>query len=274
MALKRASALGAQVWHTAFVANEIATIAFSALWLLGGEPVVLSQLWQPAVVTLTLFCGMALQLVALTRGDVSVTVPVLGLKVLVVAWATPFVLGERVRAGLWYAAFLSVAGITFLNWRTGRPVRHASTSLLYGGCAAICFGLFDVLIQKWAPAWGVGRLLPCVFWMNGLLSFACVPGFSVPLSSLSRQAWRWLIAGGVLLAAQSICFVGCLAVYGGATSANIVYSARGLLSVLLIWSIGHWFTNAEQALGTRILLLRLLGALFMLSAIVLVMCGW
>jgi hypothetical protein len=61
-----------------------------------------------------------------------------------------------------------------------------------------------------------------------------------------------------------------LAVYGKATSANVVYASRGLLSVLLVWMIGHWFMNQEQQLGARVLRWRLFGAALMLSAIVLV----
>ena len=43
-----------------------------------------------------------------------------------------------------------------------------------------------------------------------------------------------------------------------------------LLSVLLVWMIGHWFMNQEQHLGAKVLRWRLLGAALMLSAIVLV----
>jgi hypothetical protein len=59
--------------------------------------------------------------------------------------------------------------------------------------------------------------------------------------------------------------------HGQATAANVLYASRGLLSVLLIWSIGHWFSNAEQKLGLKVLRWRLLGATLMLAAIVLVM---
>ena len=84
------------------------------------------------------------------------------------------------------------------------------------------------------------------------------------------QAWRWLGGGSILLGTQSIIFVSTLAVFGKATSANIVYASRGLLSVGLVWMIGHWFVNAEQHLGPKVMRWRLAGALLMMSAIVLV----
>ena len=80
----------------------------------------------------------------------------------------------------------------------------------------------------------------------------------------------WLVGGAVLLGTQSIIFVSTVAVFGKATSANIVYSSRGLLSVALVWMIGHWFMNAEQHLGPKVMRWRLAGALLMMSAIVLV----
>ena len=73
-----------------------------------------------------------------------------------------------------------------------------------------------------------------------------------------------------MLGTQSIVFVSTLAIFGKATSANIVYSSRGLLSVLLVWMVGHWFMNTEQNLGSKVMRWRLAGALLMMSAIVLV----
>ena len=52
---------------------------------------------------------------------------------------------------------------------------------------------------------------------------------------------------------------------------NVVYSVRGLFSVLLVWWVGHWFTNTESHAGRRVLLARLAGAVAMLGAIALVL---
>jgi hypothetical protein len=106
--------------------------------------------------------------------------------------------------------------------------------------------------------------------MNALFSCGLVFRFSAPLSAIPRSAWGWLTGGSVLLGTQSILFVSTLAVYGQATSANVVYASRGLLSVLLVWMVGHWFSNLEQNLGPAVLRWRLAGALLMMSAIVLV----
>lgn len=269
--LKRSSDLGVGLWRTTFVANLIVAGLFSFLWLLGGPPVEIVDLWQPGVIAMCLFVGQLAQFLALEKGDVSVAVPVFGLKVILVAFFTPLLIGEAVGVKLWIAAFLSVLGITFLNRKdAGQPPRHLLITFVAGGIGAVAFAIFDVLVQKWGPYWGVGRLLPCIFWINALLSFGLIFRFSAPLSAIRVQAWPWLVGGSVLLGTQSIIFVSTLAVFGKATSANIVYASRGLLSVALVWMIGHWFMNAEQHLGPKVMRWRLAGALLMMSAIVLV----
>jgi len=271
MVLKRSSQLGVGLWRTTFVANFIVAGLFSLLWLLGGPPVERELLWQPGVIAMCLFVGQISQFIALEKGDVSVAVPVFGLKVILVAFLTPLLIGETVGVKLWIAALLSVVGIASLNKKDqGKRPRGLGITLLAGGVGAVCFAVFDVLVQKWGPNWGAGRLLPCIFWINALLSCGLVFRFSAPLSAIPKQAWGWLGGGSVLLGTQSIIFVSTLAVYGKATSANIVYASRGLLSVALVWMIGHWFANTERDLGPGVLRWRLIGALLMMSAIVLV----
>jgi drug/metabolite transporter (DMT)-like permease len=271
LVLKRSSDLGVGLWRTTFVANLIVAALFSLLWLLGGPPVEKELLWQPGIIAMCLFVGQLSQFLALEKGDVSVAVPVFGLKVIFVAFLTPFLIGEAVGVKLWIAAFLSVLGITCLNRKDAeKPPRNLLITFIAGGIGAVAFAVFDVLVQKWGPSWGAGRLLPCIFWINAILSFGLIFRFSAPLSRIPGKAWPWLLGGSALLGVQSITFVSTLAVFGKATNANIIYASRGLLSVLLVWMIGHWFQNAEQHLGPKVMRWRLIGTLLMMSAIVLV----
>ena len=271
LVLKRSSELGVGLWRTTFVANLLVAALFSLLWLLGGPPVEKELLWQPGIIAMCLFVGQLSQFLALEKGDVSVAVPVFGLKVIFVAFLTPFLIGEAVGVKLWIAAFLSVLGITCLNRKDAeKPPRNLLITFIAGGIGAVAFAVFDVLVQKWGPSWGVGRLLPCIFWINAILSFGLIFRFSAPLSRIPGKAWPWLLGGSALLGVQSITFVSTLAVFGKATNANIIYASRGLLSVLLVWMIGHWFQNAEQHLGPKVMRWRLVGTLLMMSAIVLV----
>ena len=271
LALKRSSEYGIGLWRTTFVANLIVAVLFSTLWLFGGPPIERELLWQPGVIALCLFAGQISQFLALEKGDVSVAVPVFGLKVVLVALLAPFLTGDHIDARLWVACVLSVFGLTFLNRSGGgASPRGLGITLAAGGFGAVCFAVFDVLVQKWGPHWGAGRLLPCVFWINAILSFGLVFRFSAPLSAIRPPAWRWLCGGSIVLGLQSIAFVSTLAIHGQAASANVVYASRGLLSVVMVWLVGHWFRNQEQHLGGRVLRWRLAGALLMMAAIVLV----
>lgn len=269
--LKRSSEMGVGLWRTTFVANVMGALLFSSLWLLGGEEMKPDLLWQPAVIALCLFAGQILQFMALDCGDVSVAVPVFGLKVVLVACITHFLVGDAVDVHLWAGALLSVVGLTFFNRKDGgRAPRNLTLTLVTGGLGALCFATFDVLVSRWGPAWGAGRLLPLIFWINAVFSLTLVFKFKEPLRTVPKAAWPWLLMGAALLSTQSILFVSTLAKYGKATSANIVYNSRGLLTVALVWLIGKWVGIREQDTGGRVMVWRLVGALLMMSAIVLV----
>lgn len=274
LAMKRSSQLDVDVWQTAFVANMVGAVTYSLLWLLGGPPLRADVWWQPILIAICLFGGMTTQFLAFNRGEVSVAVPVMGMKILVVALLTPVLVGEEVRSLLWVSALLSVLGVACLNWRSAGGTHRSITTAIVAGCAAaFCFGTFDILVQKWGRDWGAGRLLPFVFWINAALSLICIKGFQKPLRAIPRSGWHWLLTGSLLVSLQSILFIGCLATYGQATKANITYSARGLISVLLVWTVGHHFGNAEHSLGARVLCFRLIGAACLLAAIVIAMSG-
>jgi drug/metabolite transporter (DMT)-like permease len=270
MSLKRSSQLGVDIWQTAFVSNIVGAIVYSGLWLVGGPPIDAELWWQPLLVAVCLFSAMAMQFFALNQGDVSIAVPVMSTKILMVAMLAPLLVNETLQPRLWISAVLSVLGVTLLNsTKREHGSRSVATAVSAGLATAACFAIFDILIQKFGLIWGVGRLLPCVFWINGLLSLVCWWGFRAPLTTISPTGWKWLLTGSVLVNLQGIIFISCLAMYGGVTGANIIYSARGLISVVLIWVIGHRFSSPEATLSRGLLLCRLVGAALMLIAIML-----
>jgi len=270
--VKRAGSYGVGVWRIAFVTNQIVALVFSALWFFGGTIPSMGLLWQPIAVGFLLAMGQTFQFLALDRGDVSVAVPVFGLKVVLVGFFTTLLLTEPVTAKMWWAAVLSVLAVTCLNRKDkAAPSRNLGITLLAGGAGAVTFALFDVLVQKWTPAWGVGRFLPIVFWASAVFSLMMIPLFRAPLRQVPGAAWRLLVPSAALLGIQSLIFICAFAIYGKATVANIAYSSRGLWSVAMVWLVGHWFGNDEQHLPRTVLRWRLIGALLLMSAIALVL---
>jgi len=280
--LKRAADLGANVWRTTRVINYTTALLSAPLWLLGGAIPSASLWWQPPVAGMFFFAGQIFTLLALSSGDVSVATPVLGVKILLVALLTAVLIGDPIGPRLWTAAVLSSAAIALLNVHTGartggthaQPHTRAGTTIALAALGATAYACFDVLVQKWSPVWGTGRVVP--------IAMACAAAYSLSLrwfdaprrapgEQMSPAYTRWLIGGAVCFAAQGLIFISSVSLYRQATTANVLYSSRGLWSVIAVWGIGHWFTNPEQHLGARVLAWRLVGAILLLAALLIVL---
>jgi drug/metabolite transporter (DMT)-like permease len=268
--MRRAADYGVGFWRTTFVANLICAAVFAPLLLLGGK-FHLELLWQPAVVALLFVAGSVLNFISLDRGDVSIATPVLGIKIILVAVLSTLIVGQYLPLKLWIAAALSTTAVTLLNRTRATHHHHVTSTILAAGASASCFALFDVLVQKWSPAWGLGRFPPLMLGFVAIYAIGLVPRFPAPLKAVAGGAWPWLIGGSLVMAVQSLLFVSAVAYYGHATTANVIYSSRGLWSVVVVWLVGHWFRNAEQQLGSGILRWRLIGSALMLAAIALVL---
>jgi drug/metabolite transporter (DMT)-like permease len=267
--MRRAADYGVGFWRTTFVANLICAAVFSPLLFLGGK-FYAQLLWQPAIVALLFVAGSVLNFISLDRGDVSIATPVLGIKIILVAILSTLINREHLPLQLWLAAGLSTTAIALLNRTRATHHHHVTSTILAAGSSAASFALFDVLVQRWAPAWGLGRFPPTMLGLVALFAVTLVPRFPAPLRAIPGSAWPWLLAGSLIMAVQALIFIGTVAWFGHATTANVIYSSRGLWSVALVWIIGHWFHNTEQQLGSGILRWRLVGSAMMLVAIGLV----
>lgn len=268
--IKRSAEFGVGVWRTTFVSNFAVALVFLTLLPMGGTAWPWSEIWQPLIIAVLYVGGQALTFLALETGDVSVATPALGAKTIWVAWFTTLVLRTVLPWQLWAAAFLTFGAIALLNFG-GHATRRPGRTVLLSLAAAAAYALFDVLVQRWAPAWGPGHFLPLMFGLAAVLSFGFAPLFRGPLRAIPRPAWPWLAAGAIFGALQSLFLVTTIATFGDATAVNVIYSARGLWSVAAVWLIGHWFQNTEGQLGRRTLRIRLAGAALMMAAIIVVL---
>ncbi|MCA9247802.1 MAG: EamA family transporter [Planctomycetales bacterium] len=268
--IKRAADLGVSSLCTVFVANLVSAVLFQVLLVFGGT-FHIELWWQPAIVAMCFIAGQWLTFFSLERGDVSVATPVMGIKILLVATFVTLLGGQTLDSTLWIAAALATAGIALLNRRSPKVHHHVGMTIATASLAATAFALFDVLVQKWSPAWGLGRFLPTTIGMAGVASFVFLPRARASLRGMRRKARPWLFAGALSVAGQALIFVSTIAYWGQAATANVIYSSRGLWSVLLVWLFGHWLESREKQLGRAILGWRLAGATLMMAAIVLVL---
>lgn len=268
--LKRAMAFGVGPWRIAFFSNwAMALVAFPLL-LLPNEPSGTVVWHLPVWTAVTFFSGQVFTFLALFRGDVSVATPLMGTKVLFVAVITVLLLGESISMAWWIAAFLATAALGLLGGGKTALRGKLWPTIPFALLSSLSFALCDVLVQEWGPGWGATRFLPVMFALVAVYSLAFLPFFRNPLFAVDRGGWRWLAGGGVLLGVQGVMMGYGLATFGNATAMNIVYSSRGVWSILLIWLVGEWFTNDERMLGRGVMGRRLIGAGMLLVAVVLV----
>jgi len=276
--LKRASDLGADVWRTVRITNLLSAAAAVFLLPFGGTIPAASLLWQPAFAAALFFAGQILTLLALNTGDVSVATPVLGLKIVLVAVLSAVLIGDPISPRLWTAAALSSVAVGLLNVSPGHAHRRVGRTITLAAMGATTYACFDVLVQKWSAAWGTGRFVP--------IAMACAVVYSLPLRRFESRKidlredgqtedYRpWLATGATCFAVQGLMFITSVSIYRQVTSANVLYSSRGLWSVVGVWAIGHWFANREQHLGARVLVWRFLGAFLLMAAIILVILDY
>ena len=271
MFLKQSASRGIDVWRTAFVCNAVTAVLFLLLLPLGGQEIDWGKIYQPTLVAVLFVGGQLLTFLALKTGDVSVATPVMGSKVVLVAFFTTLLGAGSVPLSLWTAAVLSAVGIAFLN-RKGKGTEGNSVgrTVMFSLSAASAYALFDVLVMGWAPAWGAGRFLPITMLISVVLSAGFLPFSEKSGHGVFSRNGRPLLAGALFIAVQAVILVTGLALFGDATAVNVIYSTRGLWSVLAVWWLGHWFANTERAQGAETFRTRLIGAACLCAAVGLV----
>lgn len=229
-----------------------------------------ASFFQPFIVGLLFLVGQTTSFFALKSGDVSVATPLLGIKVILVALFTVIVLAQPVSLELWVAAFLASSAFILLRGPRDQVHTNFTATVAYSFISALCFALCDILIQKWAPAYGSGKFLALMFMSVSIYSLGFIPFFRTAPLSYSSATWRWLIAGVLFIALQTIGMAIALSYFGNATEVNIIYSLRGIWSVLLVWWFGQWFENREKDAGKTTMVARLVGSMLLFAAIVLI----
>ncbi len=270
--LKGALRRGVGVWRATFVSNVMLGLvaAPSAALLLEGTD--WGRVWAPLLCGVIFVLGQLTTMLAFSRGDVSMATPLMGIKSVFVAGFSALLLSERVPLAWWIAAAVSAAAVALIGRQGGeRPALAAHREALVAVLASMMiFALNDVLIQKWTAGLGAPRFLSFMFTVVAVGSAAFVPFFSGRLRRIDAAGWRAVLPGAGAMALNHVCIGATLAVFGAATAVNVVYSSRGLIALALVWWAGHWFANEERSRGREVMGRRLVGALLLLGAIVLV----
>ncbi len=265
--LKRALEGERNPWRVVFIVNMVTAAGFQTWLGLGGAPFTLENVGHAVLAGAAFFIGQVLTFIAISRGDVSISTPVLGTKVVFVAIFAHLSGGETLGAGLWVATLLTSLALALLGgeWRANRD--RLLVSVTFAFLAAVAFAATDVFQQHWVPAFGYGHFGPVMFLTVAALSLGLIPFFEGGLRQLPRGALAWALPGSAVLALQAMGIAFCIGEFHQVTVTNVLYNTRGLWSVALVWAVGHWFANTEREVGVSIMARRLLGALLLLAAV-------
>ena len=266
---KRGYAEGAGTMQTFHVANFIAVPFFLPLFFVNPGHLPLLELWRPAIVSGLIYAGTLGTFAAIRRGDVSMVTPLLGTKVVFVAMAFVLVTGGALSSGLWIASVLAAAGIFVIGKADLQPGRAGGAAIMLCLVSAAFFGLTDVLIGQWAPHFGGTTFLAAVPVGNAVFSLIHLTVSRRSIFPLPARARGPMLCGGVLLAAQAIAMGLTLTFCNDPAGINILYGTRGLWSIVLVWSLGAWFSNRERyTAGPAVMLSRLTGAALITAGVV------
>ena len=259
--LKRAQQRGMSTWTSMIAVSWSCALVFPVLAVTMGGTMHPQLLWQPAIMGVLFLAGQLFTFLAVEKGDVSIAAPVLGIKVLIVPATAPLFVNEQASPRIWLAAAIAVVGIGFVQARDESVDRaKILSSVGFALLAAVSMTLFDLLIQRWAPAWGAGYFLPIGFAWAALMSLAFLKLGDSLAELKTKNAMRPLTTGAVVMALQAIGMTLTIGHFGDATRVNIVYSLRGLWGVLLTWLLARKLVESDTTAGHRTMAMRLVGA--------------
>lgn len=268
--IKQSITAGCGQRHVNLAVNLLPAAAFQLLWLLAG-PIDWAQAWKPLVASCTFFLGQVFTFLALRNGEVSVTTPVLGTKVVFTAMFSALVFAQGLELRWWLGALACSLGVMFVTgatWRTLLP-RLMELDALFAIGAAAAFGLTDVLVQHWTHPLGVPAFVALMFGMTGILALAVfLPGLR---GRIPRAGLKPLGLGALLYSIQILSMATALGLHRSATAVNIVYGSRAVWSVVLAWMLARLFHAEESRDPREIMLRRLAGALLVFGAVLAVL---
>jgi drug/metabolite transporter (DMT)-like permease len=270
MVFKRAFEEGAGVVHAVAVNNLVLATVFLPLLAIDSRPIPWNHWYFPVLTGAAFAAGHLLNVLSLRIGDVSVATPLLGSKVIIVAFLARFLFGWPLSPNQWFAAALTTAGVFLMGLTDLKPGRRTGLTTTLSLLCAVAFSLTDVMIQSWAGEFGVFNFLALQFAALALFSVWMIPCFGLKALYAPRKAWPWIFGASAFSAVQAILVTTAIGIWRDAASVNVVYATRGLWSVVFVWSVGHWIKNTERhAAGPRAMAFRSCGAALILVSVAL-----
>lgn len=268
---KRALESGFGVLRYIFLSNVMMALVFLPAFFFIDQPIELKRIGAPLLCSLTFFLGQGLTFLAIRIGDVSAQAPVMGTKALFVAIFSVALGAGPVPVIWWLGAILTATAIFLISYVPLQARRATLTAVALSILAAASFAVTDVVLQREAPAFGPAAFILIIMSSVGILSLLLIPFFRGSLRSLSAKAWKWGLAGSSILALQSLGIAYTIAFHGHATAVNILYSSRGLWTVIAVIVAARLLSSLHSEACPAVMRRRIIGSLMMCIAIAMVL---
>ena len=271
---KQATVRGVSPYTATALSNFLLALCWFAFGCTQNEWLPMSGWWNALWIAIAFVSGQLSTYLAFRLGDVSLATPVFGVKIIIVAFISSIVHQSGIEPRTWIAAGLATVGVIVMQLggsSANAPkltTRRAALAIGFALVAATSLSIFDVGVQMAGKQYGATTFLTTMFSCVGLLSMALLPWTDRVDAIKKSQAMKPLVLAAVLMAAQAISITYSLAQYGDATRINIVYSLRGLWSVLLAWQLSRWSASPEGHPSPRTLAVRLIGTILLTTAVI------
>lgn len=259
LGMKTAMDRKATAWRVLLVSNIILALwAIPLLFIFPGK-------WDTTgfvaaiIAGAALFIGRVFSVKALEIGDLSVVVPLFGMKTLCVAIFSLISGTGSVTLNLVLAAALASAGVALLQRGPKTAAKAMRKAILFAFASSVLFAITDVAVQGYAKTMGIGFFQPVMLVMVCLM----LPLLGRPAPA-PAEAKKPLLAGSAVMGFQTTLVIMTIGITGQATLVNILYSTRSLWSVLIDRLAGG--KGAKE-----FLIPRSIGAILLTAAVILAM---
>lgn len=246
-----------------------------AVFLVAGEGELPQQWLWPAVAGACFIGGQIFTLIALELGDSSVQTPLMGVKAILVPMVLALGFGSALSAELWTAAGITAAAVFVIGYNP-RGARNLTVGTVVASVvSAVLFAATDAIVSEKAVQLGrnafLSGMLLAVFATAATAAAALVAGNVRRPKGGRTGGGLFLLLGSTLLAVQFGTMVTVIGTFGNGAEANILYSTRGLWSVVLLllansFGVGHHMEHADR----REIVRRFAGAALLIVAVVIV----
>lgn len=265
---KRAILDGAGLLRTFFITNLLAAVVQFIPIIFVGEPRPDFELLKvPIFCGFLYFLGQLALFVSMRIGDVTVQIPMLGIKVVFVAIFLIWLTGVELETKLMVASVITTIAVFIMGMSSVKFSKKMLYTIVLVLIANAAFAFSDCLIQIEMSKVGTVWFMFFMYNTTMLFSFLVIPFFRAPLRAIPKSAWKWTLGGAAIMSIQAFILVFSMGYFKIAAAANIIYATRGIWSIVIIWFAGKFIGNDERSIGANMMLKRLAGASLMLLAV-------